>query len=455
MISVPGEYGAGQVNGVDGAMSDEFSEPTGRYVVVLADAVHGDAAAMTSALQSVAGVSNILNARDFSDSAINIEQVRDADATLFPALGIAVVAGDPDRLTSLTAAAGEDNRIESIEPEQTLYALTQPGVLGAEYLRGYRDAAIELYEHANGNGHGNGATTAVEVAAELVDTPAFTWGLQATRVSTSRRSGQGVPLAILDTGFDLRHPDFVGRRITSKSFTPNQAAQDGHGHGTHCTGTSSGPLRPPGGGRRYGIAYNDNIFIGKVLSNQGSGPDEQILAGIEWALTNRCRVISMSLGANVREVSPAYEAVGRRALTAGCLIIAAAGNNARRSQGDFGFVNRPANSPSIMAVGAVDSQLRIADFSARSNPVAGGQVDIVGPGVAVHSSWSTTSTSPGRYRTINGTSMATPHVSGIAALLSQATGATGAALWGLLVRTARRLPLPSVDVGAGLVQAPQ
>jgi subtilisin len=453
MISMPGEYGAGHFNGANGAMSDELSEPTGRYVVVLADNVLGDEAASKTALQSVAGVSDILSASDFSDSAINIEQARDADAILFPTLGIAVVAGEPDRLASLTAAVSGDDRIEAVEPEQILHVLTQPGMLAAEYLRGYRDAAAELYQHASSGS--NGAATAVSVAAQFVDTPAFTWGLQATRVATSGRTGQGVPVAILDTGFDLHHPDFVGRRVTSRSFVSNQEAQDGHGHGTHCTGTSSGPLRPPGGSSRYGIAFNNNIFIGKVLSNQGSGSDGQILAGIEWALTNRCRVISMSLGADVRQVSSVYEKVGQRALAEGCLIIAAAGNNARRNQGNFGFVGVPANSPSIMAVGAVDSQLGIANFSARSNPVTGGQVDIVGPGVLVYSSWSTTSSSPSRYNTINGTSMATPHVAGIAALHSEATGATGTALWGLLVRTAQQLPLPSVDVGAGLAQAPQ
>jgi subtilisin len=450
MISLPGEFGGDRVSGVGAApMPEGLNEPTGRYVVVLADSVHGDEAAMTTALRSIAGISNIASASDFTDGAVDMEQIGDADAVLLPELGLAIVPAEPDRLVSLTAAAGEDERIEAVEPEQTRYALTQPGLLAAEYLRGYRDAVIELYKHANGGR--DSAATAVELAAQFVDTPAFTWGLQATKVSTSHRSGQGVPVAMLDTGFDLQHPDFVGRRITSKSFVSNETPQDGHGHGTHVTGTSSGPQHPPGGSRRYGIAYNDNIFIGKVLSNQGSGTDGQILAGMNWAVANHCRVISMSLGANVRQPSQAYTKVGDRALAAGCLIIAAAGNNADRAHGNFGFVGVPANSPSIMAVGAVDSQLHIANFSARSNPVAGGQVDIAGPGVNVYSSWPR----PTRYRIISGTSMATPHVSGIAALWSQATGATGAALWALLVRTAQRLAIPSVDVGAGLVQAPQ
>ena len=183
----------------------------------------------------------------------------------------------------------------------------------------------------------------------------------------------------------------------------------------------------------------------------GRGTDTNIIAGIAWALTNGCRVISMSLGADIRTVSMAYETIGRRALARGALIVAAAGNNARRSIGNVGFVGVPANSPSIMAVAAVDSQMRIADFSARSSPVVGGQVDIAGPGVAVYSSWPMSR----RYNTISGTSMATPHVSGIAALWSEATGATGAALRSGVIQAARRLQLPSVDVGAGLAQAPQ
>ena len=94
--------------------------------------------------------------------------------------------------------------------------------------------------------------------------------------------------------------------------------------------------------------------------------------------------------------------------------------------------------------------LAVAPFSARSSGVEGGQVDLAGPGIDVYSSWPM----PDRYLTISGTSMATPHVAGIAALWAQRTGARGEALWGSLVRGAVRLPLASADVGAGLVQAP-
>jgi subtilisin family serine protease len=437
---------AGAEHVQDVVLSDQTVATTGRYVVVLSDEVHGDETAITDALGSVAGVTSIARTSDFEAGVLDVGQATTADAIVFAELGVAVVAADPAQMVSVSAAA-QDGRIVAVEPEHVLYAITDPAPLSVDYLRGYRDAATHLCDQASGKGV---AETAVAAAARFADTPALTWGLQATKASASGHSGQGVAVAVLDTGFDLGHPDFDGRGITAQSFVPGEPAQDGHGHGTHCVGTSCGPANPPGS-RRYGVAFGADIFVGKVLSNQGSGTDTNILAGISWAVANGCRIVSMSLGADVRTVSAAYEAVGRRALAAGTLIVAAAGNNASRAFGDLGFVGIPANSPSILAVGAVDAQLRIADFSARSNPVEGGQVDIAAPGVAVYSSWPM----PDRYNTISGTSMATPHVSGIAALWSEATGATGAALWSVVVQAATRLSIPSVDVGAGLAMAPQ
>ncbi|GAB2755243.1 hypothetical protein GCM10027174_33600 [Salinifilum aidingensis] len=432
----------------------EPGAPTGRYVVVLSDDVQGDWSATNDVFRSVAGASNIASTNDFPDGALDVEQAASADAAVFAELGVGVIAADPERMGSIIAAAGEDSRVLAVEPEQTMHALAQPRSLPAEYLQGFRDAAVNLYEHVNGGAPQTPAPgAAAGPGAEFADTPEFTWGLQATEVARSQQSGSGVPITVLDTGFDLEHPDFKNRSVTARSFVSGQQPQDGHGHGTHCTGTAAGPEQPPNppGSRRYGAAHAADIQIGKVLSDEGSGTDSNILAGINWAIATGSRVISMSLGANIREVSQRYEQVGRRALERGSLIVAAAGNNADRAQNDVGFVGVPANSRSVMAVGAVDDQLRIANFSARTYPVQGGQVDIAAPGVAVYSSWIMDQ----RYNTISGTSMATPHVAGIAAMWSQHSGATGTSLWALLMRTARRLELPSLDAGAGLVQAPR
>jgi subtilisin family serine protease len=291
---------------------------------------------------------------------------------------------------------------------------------------------------------------AAAAPALFEDTTQFTWGIQAVEADSSPLSGRGIGVAVLDTGFDLSHPDFAGRTVTAQSFVPGEQAQDGHGHGTHCIGTSCGP-RTPSTGPRYGVAYEADIFVGKVLSNSGSGTDGGILAGIDWAVANGCPVISMSLGADVMHAHPPYSAAGARALQAGSLIIAAAGNNADRRSGRNGFVGAPANSPEIMAVGALDQRLEMAFFSARSLPARGGQVDIAGPGFQVLSSWPL----PTRYRAISGTSMATPHVAGVAALWAEATGRRGLELWATLCQESQRLLQPSVDVGSGLCIAPQ
>lgn len=199
------------------------------------------------------------------------------------------------------------------------------------------------------------------------------------------------------------------------------------------------------------MAPGVEIYSGKVLGADGLGTDTSILAGIDWALQHDCAVISMSLGADIREVHPPYVAAGRRALERGLLIVAAAGNNAARNAGDPGFVGAPANSPYVMAVGALNQQLQTADFSARAVATEGGEVDVAAPGVDIYSSW----IEPQLYHSVSGTSMATPHVAGVAALLAEATGARGQALWDQVIMSVQPLNLPREDAGAGLCLAPE
>jgi subtilisin family serine protease len=269
---------------------------------------------------------------------------------------------------------------------------------------------------------------------------------------------------VLDTGLDLDHPDFRGRQIVSQSFIAGETVDDDNGHGTHCAGTACGP-RSPVRGRRYGIAHEAEIHVGKVLSNQGSSLGRSTLAGMEWAVTNGCHVVSMSLGGRVlpgQEHLTAFEEAAREALRRNTLIIAAAGNDSRRSQNRVAPVSSPANCPSIMAVAAVDRFLRTADFS-NGSINSDGRIDIAGPGVDVYSSAPEPAATPqppffrlwsAQYDTISGTSQATPHVAGIAALLRQENPTLDASeIWRLLTARARTLPQPSGDVGSGLVQA--
>ncbi len=409
---------------------------TGRHLLVLGDALLGDDdTAARTAVAELTGTQDVSSTRDVATSRAGAG----AGPTLFSRLGVAVAELTSEQLR----VARADRRLLGIEPERVVRAIARP--LSEEYLRGFADAAGFLHEQASRAGAGAGPVP----PARFVDTDALTWGLQATGVDRTPETGKGVMVAVLDTGLDLAHPDFAGRQIESRSFVDGQPVQDVQGHGTHTAGTTAGPAAP-GAGRRYGVAHEATLLIGKVLGDDGSGTDAGILEGIEWAITRGAAVISMSLGSDVEEVSAAYENVGRRALDAGSLIVAAAGNNAERGRGDLGFVGIPANSPSVMAVAAVDSALGIADFSAASSAVPGGQIDIAGPGVDVYSSWPM----PRATNTISGTSMATPHVAGVAALWSQRTGATGRQLWTQLVQAAQRLPLPSGDVGSGLVRAP-
>jgi subtilisin family serine protease len=385
--------------------------------------------------------------------------MREADALIFDVLGVAVVGAPPDQVERIGTASVDQPAIAAMEPERIVYALEAPGVpvaapaaspLSSEFLRGYAAAANHLASTA-----GAGASLAGPApvgAGPIADESRITWGLQATGAGESSLTGEGVRVAVLDTGFDEDHPDFAGRDITAESFVAGELPDDGHGHGTHCIGTACGSrdAGPP----RYGVASGAAIAAGKVLNNSGRGADGDILAGIEWAITQRCRVASMSLGAATvpgQPFSRAFENAAKRALEHDTLIVAAAGNDSKRDVGVVRPVSHPANCPSILAIAAIDAQMRVASFSNQGVNPAGGQIDVAAPGVAVRSSWPM----PTRTRVLNGTSMATPHVAGIAALFAEANpGASATELTTLITRHARRLALSSIDIGSGLVQAP-
>lgn len=285
------------------------------------------------------------------------------------------------------------------------------------------------------------------------DTAERTWGVAATGSETTPFTGRDISIAVLDTGLDFEHPDFAGRCVVSKSFVPDESAQDGQGHGTHCAGTAAGRRVTPGV-PRYGVAPDANLVVGKVLNNEGSGRERDILASMLWAIAEGCEVISMSLGRAVRPgetFSADYERVAARALENDTLIVAAAGNESRRQIGFIAPVGAPANSPSIMAVAAIDQNFRVADFSCGAINADGGEVDIAAPGVDVFSSVPR----PRLYRPLRGTSMACPHVAGLAALWAESDSCLrGAALRQHLVDAALPLDQPARDVGAGLAQAP-
>jgi len=436
-----GVRGAASGGGDGGANGPSESRWTGRYIVMMREGATDTA----RTLQRTAGL-QVAHTADF-EGMVRSAGMGEGQAMVFDQINAALVDSDPERLAALEASES----VESIEPERVVQAISTDPV-PTDYVRGYRDAVNELVEKLVGGSSPTNSLRAVLPAAP--GESLATWGLQATRTLTSRFTGAGIRVAVLDTGIELQHPDFQGRVLRSQSFITGEPAQDGNGHGTHCIGTVSGPLNPnklP----RYGVAPDVEIFAGKVLSNAGFGGDGSILAGIDWALRNKCAIISMSLGARVAvgtPHSPMFEAIAKRVLDAGTIIVAAAGNDSVRP-GNISPVGHPANCPSIIAVAAIDSQQGIASFSNGALNGNGGEVNIAAPGVAVTSTW----ISPMLYRTISGTSMATPHVAGIAALLAEANpNVRGRALLALLTGGAKQLSgLPPRDVGAGLAQAPQ
>jgi subtilisin family serine protease len=322
-------------------------------------------------------------------------------------------------------------------------------------------------------------------AAEPTETTAAAWGVEAVGALESPYTGAGVTVAVLDTGIDAGHDAFRGKPVVQKDFT-GEGDGDGNGHGTHCAGTIFGGEVS---GLRIGVAPGvQKALVGKVLDANGSGSTAQILDGLLWAVREGANVVSMSIGFDfpglvrylVEREGLAIEPATSQALSAyrenvrlfdalaelvrahssmfsNAVLVAAAGNESERPTYEIATAP-PAAADGFISVGALEKlagpglRLGIASFS-NALPV------VSGPGVGIRSA-----RAGGGLASLSGTSMATPHVAGVAALwLEQIRGTNPNAhirqLEGRLIGSASLDNLAEgedrSDAGAGLVQAPK
>ncbi|MFI5755444.1 S8 family serine peptidase [Streptomyces sp. NPDC051569] len=276
-----------------------------------------------------------------------------------------------------------------------------------------------------------------KVKADLADTTAQ---IGAPEVWKSGDTGKGVNVAVLDTGIDKGHPDFTGRLSATASFVPNEDITDRIGHGTHVASTIAG-TGAASAGKEKGVAPDAGLLIGKVLGNDGSGQDSWVLAGMEWAAREkRAKIINMSLGGDPTDGNdPLSRAINSLSAETGALFVVAAGN-----AGDAKTIASPGAADAALTVGAVDSLDDIAEFSSQG-PRLGDEAikpEMTAPGVDVLAARSQyVSGGSGYYQAMSGTSMATPHVAGAAALLAAAHPEfTGRQLKDALVSSAKPTP---------------
>ncbi|OWA26769.1 S8 family peptidase [Streptomyces sp. CS057] len=230
--------------------------------------------------------------------------------------------------------------------------------------------------------------------------------------------GSGVKIAVVDTGIDSTHPDLAGRVAAERNFSGSPDTQDRDGHGTHVASTAAGTGAKDA--RFKGVAPGARLINAKVLDDRGVGDDSSIIAGVDWAVAQGADVINMSLGGlDTPGIDPLEAQVNKVSAEKGVLFTIAAGNNGP----DRGTVASPGSADAALTVGAVDDDDRIADFSS-VGPRTGDKAvkpDITAPGVSITAAAAAgvPGQNPPGYQSLNGTSMATPHVAGAAAILKQ------------------------------------
>jgi len=279
---------------------------------------------------------------------------------------------------------------------------------------------------------------ATNLPPQILESRAASWGVQRIGALAAwgayQSTGEGARVGVVDTGVDATHPDLLRPDGTSKVFgwaefdgngqeVAGSTPHDDRGHGTHVCGTIAGGNAS---GQWIGVAPGAELYVTQVLGPQG-GTDAQVLAGIGWAVDQAVDVVSMSLGGLTigPETPSTYTAAIVTALGYGIPVVVAIGNDGAGTSG------APGNDLFAVGVGATDHRdvpagfsggrtqfLTQSDFVDPSQlPIPYTKPELSAPGVGVVSSWP-----GGQYRALDGTSMATPHVSGAVALLMSATG---------------------------------
>jgi subtilisin len=252
-----------------------------------------------------------------------------------------------------------------------------------------------------------------------------TWNLELVHAPASweKSKGEGVRVAVIDTGIDYRHKDLAGRfeKDRGVDFVNNRDPFDDNGHGTHVAGTVAGSST--------GVAPAATLYAVKVLDEQGSGSEVAVLRGLEWAISKQVDVVNLSLGSAYS--SKAEEELIRICAARKISVACAAGNDGSSRY------NYPASCDNAISVAAVDRNKNHAQFSNYND-----MVDLAAPGVAIYSTWPNN-----KYNVLSGTSMATPHVAGATALVRLLDGKTPESI---LKETAEKLGRKDY-YGSGLI----
>ncbi|WP_255308058.1 S8 family serine peptidase [Streptomyces marincola] len=273
--------------------------------------------------------------------------------------------------------------------------------------------------------------------------------------------GTGTTIAVLDTGIDEQHPDLVGQVVAEENFSDAPDAEDRDGHGTHVASTAAGTGAHSDGAYR-GVAPGARLLNGKVLDDFGFGSESGIIAGMEWAVEQGADVVNMSLGGPAGStIDPMEEAVNTLSATSDTLFVVAAGNSGPAP----GTIDSPGAADAALTLGAVDKSDALADFSSVGPRTRDGAVkpDITAPGADIGAAgaenaaiWDYGDPVADGYVAISGTSMATPHAAGAAALLAQANPDwTGEQIKAALTSSARPAEgYSAFQQGAGRVDVP-